>query len=299
MTTRFTLAPGYHPSLPAADYHRFRAASASALKTIHAGTPAHLRLEWNTPEEPSFALQWGTLVHSLVLEPDATLPSVAVIPETYVIPDDAKPKKGDPQPGETVPWNGRARYCRDWLALQQAAGRIVLTKDQLIELGKVAGAVARHPEAGAMLREARFREATIVWEDARQVPCKARLDAIGSDAEWKRFIVDLKTTVDASPAGFARKAWELGYHLQAAWYVDALAESRGCGTPAFYFVAVEKDSGLVSVHQATDAFLEAGREAYRKAMDQFAEAWHTGIWPGYDENIHALDVPAWVRKGGA
>lgn len=298
MTPRFTLAPGYHPELPAADYHRFRAASASALKVIHAGTPAHLKLEWNTPEEPSFALQWGTLVHSLVLEPDATLPSVAVIPETYVIPADVKPKKGDPQPGETVPWNGRARYCRDWLALQQAAGRIVLTKDQLVELGKVAGAVARHPEAGPMLRAARFREATIVWEDARQVPCKARLDAIGYFG-LNSFIVDLKTTVDASPAGFARKAWDLGYHLQAAWYVDALAASRGCDHPAFYFVAVEKDSGLVSVHQATAAFLDAGREAYRRAMDQFAEAWHSGVWPGYPEEIHALDVPAWARKGGA
>ena len=298
MTPRFSLAPGYHPNLPAADYHRFRAASASALKTIHAGTPAHLKREWDEPQEPSFALQWGTLVHSLVLEPDATLPSVAVIPDTYVIPADVKPKKGDPQPGETVPWNGRARYCRDWLALQQAAWRIVLTKDQLVELGKVAGAVARHPEAKPMLREAQIREATIVWEDARQVPCKVRLDAIGYYG-LQPFIVDLKTTTDASPAGFARKAWDLGYHLQAAWYVDALAESRGCGTPAFYFIAVEKDSGLVSVHQATDAFLDAGREAYRKALDQFADAWHSGVWPGYPEEIHALDVPAWARKGGA
>ena len=54
----------------------------------------------------------------------------------------------------------------------------------------------------------------------------------------------------------------------------------------------------MSVHQATDAFLDAGREAYRKAMDKFAEAWHTGIWPGYPEEIHALDVPPWARKGG-
>ena len=149
-----------------------------------------------------------------------------------------------------------------------------------------------------MLRAAQFREATIAWEDARQVPCKARLDAIGYSG-LQPFIVDLKTTTDASPAGFARKAWDLGYHLQAAWYVDAVSKSWDCDAPAFYFIAVEKDSGLVSVHQATDDFIAAGREAYRRAMDQFAEAWHTGIWPGYDENIHALDVPAWARKGGA
>lgn len=297
MTPRFTLALGYYPSLTAADYHRFRAASASALKTIHAGTPAHLKREWDEPQDPTPAMQWGTALHWLVLEPHEPSP-VAVTQETYTVPEDAKPKKDGPKPGESVPWNPLAGPCKDWAALQRAAGKIVMRPDEFLALRKTALAVNEHPEAGAMLRAARFREATIVWEDSRQVPCKARIDAIGYHG-LDPFIVDLKTTTDASPAGFARKAWELGYHLQAAWYVDALAESRGCDHPRFYFVAVEKDSGLVSVHQATDAFLEAGREAYRKAMDQFAEAWHTGIWPGYDENIHALDVPAWARKGGA
>jgi len=297
MTPRFTIAPGYHPGLPAADYHRFRAASASALKTINAGTPAHLKREWDTPEDPTPAMQWGTALHWLVLEPHDPSP-VAVTPETYTVPEDAKPKKDGPKPGESVPWNPLAGPCKDWAALQRAAGKIIMRPDEFLALRKTALAVNTHPEAGPMLREARFREATIVWEDARQVPCKARLDAIGYHGS-DPFIVDLKTTTDASPAGFARKAWELGYYLQAAWYVDTLAERWERDAPRFFFVAVEKDSGLVSVHQATDAFLEAGREAYRRAMDQFAEAWHSGVWPGYPEEIHALDVPAWARKGGA
>lgn len=297
MTPRFSIAPGYHPSLPAADYHRFRAASASALKVIHAGTPAHLKREWDEPQDPTPAMQWGTALHWAVLEPDAPSP-VAVMPETYTVPEDAKPKKDGPKPGESVPWNPLAGPCKDWAALQRAAGKVIMRPEEAMRLHESALAVTEHPEAGPMLLSARYREVTIVWEDARQVPCKARLDAIGYHGS-DPFIVDLKTTTDASPAGFARKAWELGYHLQAAWYVDALAESRGCEAPRFYFVAVEKDSGLVSVHQATDDFLEAGREAYRKAMDQFAEAWHSGVWPGYPEEIHALDVPVWARKGVA
>lgn len=296
MTTRFSIGPGYHPSLPSADYHRFRAASASALKTIHAGTPAHLKREWDEPQDPTPAMQWGTALHWAVLEPREPQP-FAVTPDTYTIPEDTKPRKDGPKPGDVLPWNPLAGPCKDWTALQRAAGKIVMRPDEAIRIYETALAVTEHPEAGPMLRAALDREATIVWEDLRQVPCKARLDAIGDHGE-QPFIVDLKTTTDASPAGFARKAWELGYHLQAAWYVDALDASRGCGTPNFYFIAVEKDSGLVSVHQATDAFLEAGRDAYRKAMDQFAEAWHSGVWPGYPEEIHALDVPAWARKGG-
>lgn len=296
MTPRFTLAPGYHPNLPAADYHRFRAASASALKVIHAGTPAHLKREWDEPQDPTPAMQWGTALHWAVLEPHAPSP-VAVTPETYTIPEDAKPKKDGPKPGDVLPWNPLAGPCKDWTALQRAAGKIIMRPEEFLALRKTALAVNQHPEAGPMLRAARFREATIVWEHPLQVPCKARLDAIGGQAE--PFIVDLKTTTDASPAGFARKAWDLGYHLQAAWYVDALSEIRRCDHPVFYFVAVEKDSGLVSVHQATDDFIAAGREAYRRALDQFAEAWHSGVWPGYPDEIHALDVPALARKGGA
>lgn len=286
--------PGIH-DVDAATYHRFRAASASGLRVIHASTPAHLRQSWDDQDKPSLALVLGTLIHGLVLEPQTPLPRIAIVPETYTVPDDAKPAKGAPGPGETVPWNNRAKWCRDWRALQEAAGKIVLDAEDMATVRECAEAVGQCAEAAELLRTCEHRESTLVWETVARTPCKARLDAWGDG-----IVVDIKTTTDASPAGFARTAYDLGYHLQSAWYVDGLANVLGIEPPRFYFVAVEKDTRLVTVHCATNDFLQRGREAYGRALEQFETAWQSGVWPGYAPGIHDLDVPAWVtRKGGA
>ena len=96
------MTPGIH-DVDAATYHRFRAASASGLRVIHAGTPAHLRRSWDEQDKPSLALVMGTLIHQLVLEPQTPLPRIALVPETYVIPDDAKPAKGAKAKAERAP----------------------------------------------------------------------------------------------------------------------------------------------------------------------------------------------------
>lgn len=288
------MSPGIH-DVSASEYHRFRAASASGLRVIHAKTPAHLRREWDDQDKPSLALVLGTLIHGLVLEPQTPLPRIAIVPETYTIPNDAKPAKGAPGPGEVVPWNNRAKWCRDWRALQEAAGKIVLDAEDMATVRECAEAVGQCAEASELLRTSAHRESTLVWETEARTPCKARLDAWGDG-----IVVDIKTTTDASPDGFRRHAYDLGYHLQAAWYADGLANVLGIEAPAFYFVAVEKDSRLVTVHHATADFLQRGREAYGRALEQFEEAWESGVWPGYAPGIHDLDVPEWVaRKGGA
>lgn len=287
------MTPGIH-DVPASEYHAFRAASASGLRVIHARTPAHLRKTWDDQDKPSLALVLGTLIHHVVLEPHVPLPRIALVPETYTVPADAKPAKGAPGPGEVVPWNNRAKHCRDWRALQEAAGKIVLDAEDMATVRECAESVGQCAEASELLRTSAHRESTLVWETEARTPCKARLDAWGDG-----IVVDIKTTTDASPDGFARHAYDLGYHLQAAWYVDGLEAVTGWKA-SFYFVAVEKDSRLVTVHHATHDFLQRGREAYERALAQFESAWESGVWPGYAPGIHDLDVPEWfVRKGGA
>lgn len=286
------MTPGIH-DVPASEYHAFRAASASGLRVIHARTPAHLRKTWDDQDKPSLALVLGTLIHGLVLEPQTPLPRIAIVPDTYTVPADAKPAKGAPGPGEVVPWNNRAKYCRDWKALQEAAGKIILDAEDMATVRECAESVGQCAEASELLRTSAHRESTLVWETEARTPCKARLDAWGDG-----IVVDIKTTTDASPDGFRRHAYDLGYHLQAAWYVDGLEALTGWKA-SFYFVAVEKDSRLVTVHHATHDFLQRGREAYGRALAQFEEAWASGVWAGYASGIHDLDVPEWVvRKGG-
>ena len=62
-------------------------------------------------------------------------------------------------------------------------------------------------------------------------------------SECGSLIVDLKTTMDASPDAFARTAANFNYPLQAAYYVDGL-QAAGIASPdavtSFVFLVVEK-----------------------------------------------------------
>lgn len=281
------MIPGYHPDIAPEQYHAFKAASASALRVIHRSSPAHLLREVDDDKEE---FVFGTLVHQLILEPERPLPRIAIVPEAYTIPADVKPTKGGPSPGDVVPWNARARYCRDWVEIQKAAGNTVLTADTLASIRACADAVKDNPEAFDAIASAPERESTLVWDTESRVPCKARLDAHGSG-----LIVDIKTTTDAHPQRFAAKAYGMGYHIQSAWYTDAMrtvleADCR------FVFIAIEKTTQIVSVHSATREWIEAGRRDYMAALRRYCDAYESGHWDGYS-GVHDMMPPRWARGG--
>ena len=39
-------------------------------------------------------------------------------------------------------------------------------------------------------------------------------------------VIDVKTTSDASPEGFGKSSWNLGYHVQAAFYRRVIRGDR-------------------------------------------------------------------------
>ena len=105
---------------------------------------------------------------------------------------------------------------------------------------------------------------------------------------------DLKTCVDASPAGFSKAAFRMGYHIQAAWYTDIIKLYTGRDVE-FIFVCIEKAAPhCCAVYYASDAMLEAGRKAYREAYDRLAWCIETNQWPGYSQDTQELDLPDWA-----
>ncbi len=92
---------------------------------------------------------------------------------------------------------------------------------------------------------------------------KVRVDAYD---EKKGVIYDIKTTKHNSPSMFIKDAYELGYHLQAAFYIDTL---RLAGVKADYFaflcVPNENPCEPFAV-QIDDLFIEDGREIYTEVV---------------------------------
>ena len=284
--------PGIHRNLPAGLYHADPAISASRLKLVHDGSPAHLKRELDEPREVTWEMIFGTLVHSVVLEPNAPLPSIATFPETYVVPDDVKPAKGGPSPGDTVPWNNRTNYCKAWRAAKEAEGFIVCPRESLDEVFIAADVIKANRHVMRYL-DGSQQELSMFWQTARGNRIKARMDFKPA----LPVLGDIKTTMDASPDGFRKQAFNLGYHLQAAWYTDLWNLVGDSRIDRFVFIAYEKRARVVTVFPCTERFIEEGRNAYIAALAQVEDALATGIWPGYTEDEVELDLPVWVKGG--
>ncbi|HID70728.1 MAG TPA: exodeoxyribonuclease VIII, partial [Desulfobacterales bacterium] len=110
-------------------------------------------------------------------------------------------------------------------------------------------------------------------------------------------IVDLKTTIDASPESFARSCVNFGYHRQEALYRMIYKLHFGEEPRGFIFVAVEKEPPYaVGVYVLGEEELNLGYNQINNAIDIYLECIRFDTWPSYSEKIITLDYPKWAFK---
>ena len=247
--------------LSAAEYHADTIRiSKHGLDLIHRA-PAlydHARRNPRTKQTP--AQRIGDLVDLAVLDPERFAAEVTAKPDGL----DRRTKAGK----------------EAWEALETQF-RYVLSADELEYVHGMAQA-ARWASKGLFF-ESR-NQVTVHWQRDGAL-CRSRIDAVKGDV-----VVDLKTCADIT--AFQRDAIRFRYHVQAAFYLDAL---RSCLEPAdrFAFVVVEKEAPFLStVFWCDDAFIDAGREQYLRDLATYIECRDADLWPGLPEE-QTLTVPTW------
>jgi len=249
---------GVYRGVPSGEYFSWEAASNSRLSRF-AKLPALAHVPM--PDAPNLAL--GRAVHCAVLEPVEFV-------VRYRVFGSSRSTKAE----------------REQFGAEHVTG---LTPDSYDEVKAMAASVHRHPSASLLLA---FGEAevSLVWTDEETgLRCKARVDWLGEIAA-----VDLKTTKDASPSGFARAVANYRYHVQQSHY---LAGCEALGLPAsdFVFVAVEKTEPYpVACYQLSDAAAGTGHRLWRRDLTAFADCKKSGRWPAYSDEIEVLHLPAWA-----
>jgi exodeoxyribonuclease VIII len=120
---------------------------------------------------------------------------------------------------------------------------------------------------------------------------KGRLDAILLNEETgKRYVVDIKTTMDAGAESFAKDIANFKYYLQGAWYTT-LAEAEG-----FYLIAVEKDApNDWAIYTLDEAAHTKGLALMFSAIETFRQCNTFKQFPGYPKDIQTLALPKWVH----
>lgn len=261
-------------NLPASEYFARPEISNSFLSLVRkapALAKAYLDGTYRREETPSMRL--GTLVHTLVLEPDTFGSRYAVAPEC-----DRRTKAGKEE---------FERFTAE------AAGREIIPREMHEQAAAMAAAIRSHNMARALL-VAGDAEVS-VFADLNEMACKSRIDFVREGG----ILVDLKTTADASPEAFARSCANFGYHRQAAMYRD-IARTAGIAHEDFVFVCVEqKPPYLVACYQLNAEAEEQGRREYRHALDIWRRCVETGEYPGIaNELITSISLPRWAIDTG-
>ncbi|AOM39638.1 PD-(D/E)XK nuclease-like domain-containing protein [Xenorhabdus hominickii] len=264
--------PGIYYDISNEDYHKDAGVSKSQLDDIE-GMPAEFICRRDSPidEEKTKALDIGTALHCLLLEPNEFSKRFAAEPEL-----DKRTKLGKE---EAQAFNLANR------------DKIILTHEENRKLLLMRDSAMVHPTAKSLLEVDGKSECSIYWEDSiTGTLCRSRPDRLVENHHW---IVDVKTTADINK--FDRTAYEYRYHVQDAFYSDGYKEIIG-ETPTFAFIVVSTTVNCgrypVRTYIMTEQAKSAGRAAYQRNLATYAECLKSNEWPGLRE----LSLPHYAKE---
>lgn len=245
---------GFNENIPNEVYHANRThVSSSVLKTALKDMDEFKRVYIDGEESKPFgnklALDFGSYIHALILEPH-------LIEEEFAFWEGTVMREDDKEEWE--------QFKKD------NEGKIIIFNDQV--------------EHGKKLLE-NFYKKEIIWEGkpvllntlfvggAAEETCCAKMDGVDVKVRFdyrngKRFFInDIKTT---SSKIKTRKDVEkvcatYEYDLSAALYCDVVEKITG-NAHDFYFTFISKKDGGSTIWKASEAMLERGRAKYKEAL---------------------------------
>lgn len=270
--------PGVYEDVASEEYHSWDALSASCLKQL-AISALNCRWWMDQPDDgPSMAMHFGTCLHMKLLQPDL-FESMAVEVKGF------KPKAQ-----------------RDTLAKVRAEhpGKLPLAEGWAKALKIIGGRAKADKETRIALTGDAINEVAVVWRNKHGLPCKALLDRVKIGGETNT-LVDLKSTAKPGDDDFGRQCWNLGYDIQAAWYLrahQAAAEfdMRFRPEARFMFVVMQNEAPYdVSAGPPDETFLDVGAQRLNELLPWFAHCWVNDSWPGVGKgSMRMISLPGWA-----
>ena len=256
-------------NMPEAEYRALDALGSTDIKRL-LRSPAHFLAGRNTPSESTPAQRIGTAIHLAVLEPVRFAAEVV----------------GSPKFDRRT--NAGKAAAAEFESLH--AGKTLLDPTDFDLVRRVADSVHAHPGARELLAGG-VSEMSMMWTDPQTgAPAKARVDRYRPDGG----IVDLKSTEDASPAGFGRAIARYSYAAQAAHYRRG-AELLAGPVPFFAFIAAEKEPPYAVGVYVLDPFaIDAAFARVTAAYERYMSCVQANEWPAYSPLIEPITPPAWA-----
>tara|TARA_R100000654_G_scaffold64904_2_gene92628 strand:- start:2963 stop:3718 length:756 start_codon:yes stop_codon:yes gene_type:complete len=237
------------------EYHSHNSISASGLKTIYKKSVYH---HLNSRFKMTDAMNFGSAVHSAILEDGHDL---AVMPEVNLRTKEGKKIKQD--------------FVND------NVGKIIIKKEEEEAIETIKWNFNNHSLAKSLIQRLTETEVSYYGE-IDNVDVRVRPDGIKEND----YIIDIKTSMDASPRYFKSSIYNFAYHLQACFYSEAL----GYDPAKFRFITIEnKYPYTVEVFGMSEDMIEYGKDAWRIAFDCWKEYLETNDvgsfwWENYNKD---------------
>lgn len=250
-------------------YHADRTHISKSNLDKLAKSPAHFKWSLDNPEEPTLAMEIGTMTHTFILEPSEFENRYAIQPKF-----DGRTKEG--------------KAAKDLWARQNGCKKPI-TEDYMTILEGMKRSVYANKSAGKLLSSDGEAEVSFFGQ-VEGVNCKCRFDWITKDG----IAVDLKTTEAANMTDFGRSVWSFRYFVQAPFY-KSVAASCGVDIKRFFFLAVEKGAPhACCLYEIDEAGEIIGTETYKKQLDLYKSCLEMDSWPAYGHEIEKLSLPKWA-----
>ena len=240
--------------------------SSSALKTLLI-SPAAYKEKYidGFSSGSSDAMDLGSYVHALILEPHLVDTEFAVFP--------GKVRRG-------VAWEEFKAANKD---------KTIITSSQVAKANEMLEGYSNSDHAKKLIADNTGVPELSMFSEIDGVPVKIRTDFFTTNGD----IVDVKTTnAPLSEADIQSVIRKYSYDLSAALYVDVAKQYDGKDHD-FYFVFLSKQSGApCRAFKASKKLLELGRKKYREALALYSHCKAHGFETnGEPEEIPIICLP--------
>ena len=161
------------------------------------------------------------------------------------------------------PWNTKEGKKIKEDFLNDNIGKIIITQEEQQAIEKIQRNFNNHSLAKNLVK--RLTESEVSYYGTiDDVQVRVRPDGLKKND----YIIDIKTSNDASPRSFRNSVYNFAYHLQACFYSEAL----GFDPAKFRFITIEnKYPYTVEVFAMSEDMIEYGKNAWRTALANWKE----------------------------
>jgi len=288
--------PSVMRGVPFDTYLEIEAASSSAIKIALAESMLHVR---EKARKETMAMRRGTLLHEMLLEPDA---------KRYIVLAEGAAKNSNAGKElyvrslaealeiDVPHYDGKAlgkfldAQITALLEMADDAGLYIVDQATHAQAVAMRDAILSHPIASIILEDFEPELTVLARHDETGCPVKTRADIWSNKMD---LLGDIKTTDSAGYDAYVRKCGTYQYHVQAALYEwAALANGP---RRAFRHIVVESEPPYgVRVMGFDEEAMTYGWQRCLAAFPRFAEAYATGYWPSYPDEIESISLPRWA-----